>query len=982
MIQLRDYQRACLENLACDFDAGYRSLLVQAATGTGKTIMFLAWLASVLGDDERALIMAHRSELITQPIEKARRFYPALAERMGIVMAERNDVDAGIVVATVQTLNSNGRINDVLAHGPINCYVVDEAHHDSADTYRYVEDALRAANPDMRKTGWTATPVRTDRDGLVSTTCRKGPYDRMSYRFPVQAAVRRGALCEFSAYAAGIPATFEGIDETESGWDDTQLGDILNVENVWDVVRAAWHGEIDGTPDCSGRQTITFTASVAQAHGGAEYFQRHGVAAEAVDGSTPGDERAAMLERFRNGETQMLLNCAVLCLDSQTEILTDSGWVGINEMTLQHKVANWEQGSIFFDHPKLIVRRDRLPQEKMVSYNSNRMSFRVTEDHRMLCRTSKTGDFLIKHASELVNKSVKVPISGYAKPFNIDPQQPKPIRAKKYRRRISSNSYHLRQNGWGFDESKHEAKRRLDRRLSLRRAAPKELSLAQCALIGFWIGDGSACALQSGGTEYTLVQSMTYENVIKFVDSVLDDSGYDFVRHKYPERLKNGVIKWSLPRGTGFGPQARNGVFDIEPYLDKDGSDLLWGLNEKQFDEFLRGFWFADGDHSHKTEKPRSFRIHNTNLELLSKLQAIATCRGYRASITEGDNHKRNPAHSINYVLYLKKADSYYVGFGDRQIHLEEQHIDEQVWCVTSSTGNIITRRNGNVLVTGNTEGWDAPGASCCLMVSPTKSPLVWVQKAGRILRLDPDDPDKHAVIVDFYPIERGNIFAMDALGVPKAVKDAKEQALEAGVLVGGWSVDRFGRALAVDTDRVVVRMLDLMSRSRFPWTLRGHYATTSLSEDLAACIALPDSDRLEKAEKLRRSGPWGEADERLYEHLRRVRLYRVVRKGWDWEAEPAGHYDDPEEAKKEVDEWPAEEALSSRRSKWRAGPATIKQIGFLRRLQDDIPERPTKGEASQLISEALTIQATKRTESWIERRIYQNSFEIAPKTP
>jgi superfamily II DNA or RNA helicase len=582
VLNLRTYQQDCLAALETDFRRGRRSLLVQKATGTGKTITFLAWLDRNLQPGQRALILAHRRELIEQPIEKARRFFPGLADRMGVVMADHNDVDADIVVATVQTLNSNGRLLEVLDHGAIDLYVVDEAHHDTAETYRNVENALREINPNLRKTGWTATPTRTDRDGLVDRNGREGPYDRLAFRYPVQQAVRDGALCEFSAYAAGVPISVANIRETPSGWENTALGDILNAENVWDVVLDAWRGRLESAPDCSSHSTIVFTASVAQAHGGAAYFRDSGVSAEAIDGTTPDDERAAILKRFKAGETQMVVNCQVL------------------------------------------------------------------------------------------------------------------------------------------------------------------------------------------------------------------------------------------------------------------------------------------------------------------------------------------------------------------------------------------------------TEGFDAPSASCCLMVSPTKSPLVWTQKAGRILRLDPDNPDKHAIIVDFYPIERTNVFAADALGVPKRIKDAKEAAEEQGVMIGGWSVDRFGRSVSIDTDQVVFRMLDLMSKSALPWSLNGHIATTALTDETAAAIVLPDPDRLERAEELRTGPNWSGRHERVYDHLRRVRLYSVFREGYRWKAELIGYHDDPDGAKAAVDGWPRDDQLGSRSARWRERSATGKQLRYLRRLMPDAPDEPTKGEASRLISEALTIQAAEKAEARIERRLWR----------
>lgn len=48
-------------------------------------------------------------------------------------------------------------------------------------------------------------------------------------------------------------------------------------------------------------------------------------------------------------------------------------------------------------------------------------------------------------------------------------------------------------------------------------------------------------------------------------------------------------------------------------------------------------------------------------------------------------------------------------------------------------------------------EGWDAPCASLCFMLRPTKSPILAEQTGGRVMRLDPDNSNKIAYVMTFW---------------------------------------------------------------------------------------------------------------------------------------------------------------------------------------------------------------------------------------
>jgi len=142
-MQLRDYQLQTIANVKRDWQQ-HSDVLAVLATGLGKTQVFLQLVIDMLSLDptKRALILVHRAELAYQPVERIATFWPEWKYRTGIVMADLNECRRPITVATVQTLSSERRLQQLLVHGAIDYLVTDEAHHANAATYLALVEKL------------------------------------------------------------------------------------------------------------------------------------------------------------------------------------------------------------------------------------------------------------------------------------------------------------------------------------------------------------------------------------------------------------------------------------------------------------------------------------------------------------------------------------------------------------------------------------------------------------------------------------------------------------------------------------------------------------------------------------------------------------------------------------------------------------------------------------------------------------------------
>ena len=178
--------------------------------GTGKTEVFLAVLEAELaaGALGRALILAHRTEIVDQPAERIRKHFPALAALgVGIVQADRNECHAPIVCGMVQTLTTPARRDALLAAGPITHLVIDEAHHGSADTYVWLTEFLEQAYPELRVLGVTATP----RGGAGKRLGLEHIFPETAYTLSLPEAIKLGVLSPFRALGASLPVSFRDV---------------------------------------------------------------------------------------------------------------------------------------------------------------------------------------------------------------------------------------------------------------------------------------------------------------------------------------------------------------------------------------------------------------------------------------------------------------------------------------------------------------------------------------------------------------------------------------------------------------------------------------------------------------------------------------------------------------------------------------------------------------------------------------------------
>ena len=581
--------------------------------------------------------------------------------------------------------------------------------------------------------GWTATPCRSDNRPLGLW------FDTMVQGATYKELQDGGYLVPVKVIAPDRP-DLQGCKVSRGDYAKGDLQKRMNRDEMVGNIVKEWlkHGQ--------GRSTVLFAAGVDHSIHCRDVFRKEGITAEHIDGKMSTDERDDIMLRARNGQVRVLCNYGV-CLDSDTEVLTSEGWVGKDQIGEDHLVANWHRdGTIDFRNPQRIVKKRFTG--KMIAYKTLRRSIRVTPDHTIVHRRSSRHQWQTCDAIKMVGRrGLSIPISGIAEPFQnmLDQFQAEPVTGK----RIASAAFGIRSRGLSSctKESRDMAVATLsDRDSRMEYTMPSDLTIDDCMFIGFWIGDGT----RSKDGRVAVFQSGAYPGIQNWITEVIGRCGFHYTTADYETKsgkeTEHKCRRWNLSKGTGYGSQGLPGVFRLGPYMDKDGSDLLWCLTREQLIALLRGFWLADGNHGKWAgpDFPSSLRIDNTNKNLMDRLQAVCHCRGLSMSIQGSVNGSQDMK-----ILYrCTVSDRSVHDIGEIRFHEETSETSEDVWCVQSDSGFIVTRRDGRVSVVGNCHtGVDVPNWKVMICARPTKSFGLFRQMAGRIQR--PYQGHDHCLILD-----------------------------------------------------------------------------------------------------------------------------------------------------------------------------------------------------------------------------------------
>ncbi len=277
---LRPYQLNSISGVISAILRGNKRVLVQAATGAGKTVIASEIINRAVKKGKRVIFIAHRKEIIHQTSKKL----TSMGVKHGVIMAGHKPSDAPVQVASVQTLAQREKpAADII--------FFDEAHLSVSKSFLDLVEHY----DNKVFIGLTATPIRLDGRGLGEI------YHEMVQVVPMRDLIAQGFLVKPRVFAPFTP-DMSSVKTSKGDFDATQTADLMDKSSITGDIIKHWQQH------AAGRKTICFASSVEHSKHITDQFNACGISARHLDGTTPAGLRDSTLQAWRDGEFDVLSN--------------------------------------------------------------------------------------------------------------------------------------------------------------------------------------------------------------------------------------------------------------------------------------------------------------------------------------------------------------------------------------------------------------------------------------------------------------------------------------------------------------------------------------------------------------------------------------------------------------------------------------------------------------------------------------------------
>ncbi|EJS42295.1 YDR332W [Saccharomyces arboricola H-6] len=305
---LRDYQQDAINACVDSIRQGTKRIGVSLATGGGKTVIFSNLINQLRekyakGNEGvfRSLILVHRRELALQATSTLKGIFPDLKVQIEMGKYDCDIENTDVIVASVQTMI---RRLDKYDTDSVNLIIIDEAHHSVANSYRSILEHFNASTAETKVPviGFSATFERADKKALSMVM------DKIVYHRGILEMIDDKWLCEAKFTSVKIEADLSAVKSTTDDFQLAPLSSIMNTKEINEVVLKTY---LHKKQEKSLKSTLLFGVDKSHVRSLHRLFIDNSINTDYVTSDTKQAERDDIIQKFKNGETEVLMNCGI-----------------------------------------------------------------------------------------------------------------------------------------------------------------------------------------------------------------------------------------------------------------------------------------------------------------------------------------------------------------------------------------------------------------------------------------------------------------------------------------------------------------------------------------------------------------------------------------------------------------------------------------------------------------------------------------------
>lgn len=315
-MQLRDYQQfEIIDPLIQFMDECAGNAVVASPTGTGKSVSICAFIKQCIEKygNLRFMVVADVKEIIGQNEQEMLEFWPGAPVGVYSAGLGRYDTHAQIIFAGIQSIASKAHL-----FGMIDCVVADEAHmispKEGTRWQKFFTD-LKKVNPNVRVTGWSATPYRMGTGLLTELEIFDKMVVDLTTTDKINWFISEGYLAPLISKKPAMQIDVTNVAMKGGDFDEAELAaatdkDELNKAVALECIKQG----------ADRNHWLVYATGKTHAMHLADRFRAAGITCEVLDGDAPDEERIRLIGdkatkregAFQQGKFRALINIGIL----------------------------------------------------------------------------------------------------------------------------------------------------------------------------------------------------------------------------------------------------------------------------------------------------------------------------------------------------------------------------------------------------------------------------------------------------------------------------------------------------------------------------------------------------------------------------------------------------------------------------------------------------------------------------------------------